>query len=454
LFNFFFKELKIFLYELKKIIAKIAKIKKMKRLKVLSLNNFNIPGVFISIYSYIEDNKSCYCFSQTCKLAYEVFEYMLKKSSKRKQKLLKFLRSKLEDFSFDYFKGNNITKYKLVQKREDFFSRLNNSKFYNNVKSILLKYGGEHMISGGFLVSLFFDKKIEPDQDIDIFLLGQNKVENCINILREIYKKFPKNFRIGILPGLVEILFDNENDLICRYQFILKENAKTPADVWNYFDLDCCKIGLFNQQLICNVDFIRAISTKMNFVSSVTLNKKVYERMEKYLKRYGFLTVFEHSHIMSYFHTFLSSENFNFPSGNHLIYTGRRCKNFLDGNPINHKFLELFGFAQHVDEEFYTKITNSLRVNSSIELELKVDCGAVIENGCDEKMFCTFYGQKTGNNQFKYGRKREFKVKKNCAFESTYVLRMLKLCWHCKKKIVKFDKAETSNGKLYHLKCL
>jgi len=462
-----------------------------KTMNVLSLDRFNIPGIYVLIFSFIEDNKTCYNFSLVCKQAYQIFDFMIRKSSARKQKLVSLNEKIRVNNKFDIFKGNGITSYKIPQQgccqnMEEFENQLANQKF---VKSYHLNYMGEPLVineipfnnecddmffeilkkydnvfvSGGYIVSSFFKKKILANQDIDVFLLGENKVktkvktkvELCKKIIREIYEKIKIlngfKFFVNTKRGLVEIRIKKIGGFFRKYQFILKENAKTPGDIFNFFDLDCCKIGYFpyfpkTLGLVCNVDFIRAIIEKKNYLSMVKYDRGIKKRIYKYFERFGIFTSFEYPHLMSYYHDF-KRENCNY-------------KEIVDFDIRKYRFkvVEEFEFDLEREKRFYCDssfIYESISSSQNLEEKLKH-----IECVCNEKaLFCEYYGSPHNIVEVKYGRKREYKTL-NSERRRQMLLSKYKLCFICEKgdKIVeKCEKILPSKQNCchyYHLFCL
>lgn len=346
--------------------------------------NANQHDVIYTVFTFIEDNDTCILFAQTCITADQVFRQMILKSSTQLYQLAFLNRENIKDYSIDLFHPYSDNRYpgkfklnpllycttiKEYEQEDQCVDFEHVKRLYPKLDSIPIdwrveadkllieiircmnkKYGNKLMISGGYALKkltrckdwvnhqhlVFADKqktlKVYDEkrgEDIDIFILGENKVQICREILREFYKRINpylnsigKCVSIRSCNGLVSLYVENHrhhtghtyycqsNSSIGVYsekyvEFIMKENVETPNDVFSFFDLDCCKIGWFaTGKVVAHNDFIRAICTSGNLAPIITLDisKGIKARIWKYYKRTGIPTHIKMPHQLSYFH--------------------------------------------------------------------------------------------------------------------------------------------------------
>lgn len=415
-------------------------------------NDDNPLGPLLEIFTYIEDNKTCIYFSKTCKNLWNLYNYMLLKSSPTKYRLMFLNNSKYississkdvvqcddsidlykykinfkQRFNFDKYtyctdfeksqkSGFSGSKFKEYDKYCSTFEEYEKTNekcgitqlLQASIIDIVKELNNEEnrdvfMISGSYALKLFTKKKfftfdtgqikkcippvIVRDKekgpvDLDIFLLGPNKKRMCKELLKRfivIYntklKKMLKDIdtrfsHISIRKsrGLISLYYGikfkgcycrsfhvkqgnnrgksecydlgccrNKNCKVCRdtkfLDLIIKKNALLPRDIFEFFDLDCCKIGYFPGKYVkVTKQFIRSIITKKNYFP-IRLNYKLlglidkefqdtdfentsYEnikyvdkqnvhikRMKKYFSRLNIITIPDFPHQLEYYH--------------------------------------------------------------------------------------------------------------------------------------------------------
>jgi hypothetical protein len=165
------------------------------------------------------------------------------------------------------------------------------------------------------------------NNDIDVFLLGNNKIKILKEILTEfekalknmerkklickmVYRRGLLDFYIGAYPSsYYNSAYPPVKTSLTKYiQFIIKENAKSPNDIFTFYDLDCCKIGWFPglQKVMVNQDFIRSIFTYINCApfQFKKINDIHIERIRKYFMRTCIRTTIDKPPILSYYHCY------------------------------------------------------------------------------------------------------------------------------------------------------
>jgi len=302
----------------------------------------NFPGIFRIIFSFIPQNKTVYHFALSCQNIYKVFHNLLQHHN-RIYKLNYLNVKKQRDRSFNLYSVHRNLKFSIDKDRysaniKEFESGFVDNFWIDAIAEINKKYGQKAMIAGGYALLNFTKSKnwslhrkkfltedpirthalneIEnSDIDIDVFILGDNKIKIAQELLNNFKKYHDINNKIYAkvaFPGLINVyqtsgvkFINPRSELKC--QIILKKAAQTPNDIFCLFDLDCCKIGYFPglKTVIANIDFVRAISLQVNYFPIIdTAITSVYmSRIRKYFHRTGIKTSIQQLPLLSCVHT-------------------------------------------------------------------------------------------------------------------------------------------------------
>jgi len=327
----------------------------LKRMKVkigtYFFRDYNAPGIFQQIISYIQDNKTCFAFSTVTKQIWVVFYEMLKKSSNRWYRLAvlnddssRIGKGEINIFDYTVREKYPVLKYKdYVQTKEkflDFREKQQREKMTSVCKTLMRpgfsidpffkdlckkrkkiisilanlnkRYGEVAFIAGGYALKMYMKNgvfengAVDNEMDIDIFLLGGKKknLELSKKFIQELSKEYPNELKMMIRNGMVDI-FNQHLQPKTVAQLILRGHLETPNDLFSFFDLDCCKIGYFpgTGKVICSIDFIRALSTGKNKEYFKRLHFTTKKRVFKYYGRVKISTSKEHQPLFSFYHS-------------------------------------------------------------------------------------------------------------------------------------------------------
>ncbi len=212
---------------------------------------------------------------------------------------------------------------------EEFYDIVKDNRIIQGIEKINKRYKIPRIIVSGGFISRIYNKIPLCVSDIDVYILGSNKSSVCKEIIKELYTKFEegeytgdiwRKKQIKVYDGIVSVyniphcIEDKHVHHNKELDIILKENAKTPNDIFCMFDLDCCKIGWFpgDRKLVCSKDFVRSMKSKLNYCGFDLRYFRLqhFERIFKYYERFGIYSTFEQPPLMSFYHNFKTvSEN-------------------------------------------------------------------------------------------------------------------------------------------------
>ena len=286
----------------------------------------NFPGVFRCIFSFIEKPTDCLALGLTQKFLWEVFNDMLNRSSVMRYRWNRLHSLPVKPYTRPY-KGEIIN----IENEPNLIPPIPyKCHLDRNVWNAMAEMNQEYhskgkqkpfFVAGGSVIGCAHPQELllapwtwKNQGDIDVFVLGKNKSEVLSSLLVRILTKRGPFYTRRKGDCLLELYlhklapFSRMNSKAFeifkkKYQFILMAYHDTPSDVFSFFDLDCCKVGVFpgNPEYVGCKYFERALKTRMNIWD---LNQRMVgwghmHRILKYVNRLGIHTTRQKNHPLS-----------------------------------------------------------------------------------------------------------------------------------------------------------
>jgi hypothetical protein len=299
----------------------------------------NYPGVFRIIFAYIDRPQDCFNLGLVNTLLGNVLKGMLERSCVQRMRWERLLFRPTREYVYtipipngkrfqchldqrvydemgkinkEYNKtiffvaGGSVTSY--------YYAHIKKLKVVNKVlrtnPDIVLGFAEYDPVNG----MIFHKENLYKNSDCDVFVLGDKKAFFLELLLKRVLgilapkgffflKRHHRVFDLVIAQRFTDdkMRLSNFASRKRKYQFILLSMHETPSDVFSFFDLDCCKVGVIpgkDSELVtckhferCMLYATNALDMKKSCITWGNVN-----RILKYWDRFGISTTVQQNH--------------------------------------------------------------------------------------------------------------------------------------------------------------
>jgi hypothetical protein len=313
--------------------------KRMKRVVDFSdIVHCNCTGMMKKIYSFIEDNTDVLNVAKSSKRLYAIFKEMLSLSSDQDYVLnvFNYDATRKHYNTFSPFNPNVpcvLDPDEYITSEEEYARRVWRNPFISAIAKANAKFSTTYgFVSGSSAIFPMYKKwkqtyqnlnkldRLNKTPDLDVYVLGNKQVHYVRSLIREL-SNIHKDLIYNVYESYISVSYSTKQTyltgiLFCKKHVIdimFNDYLQYPRDVFSTFDLDCCKIGFKptepNKCVIhCSHNFIRSMTKKKNYHFHNFMKEKTCDRIVKYFFRFGICTSHENGPLLSYFHTYTTTD--------------------------------------------------------------------------------------------------------------------------------------------------